>query len=191
MNAFLREDVRLVWLALKNPATWLFALAGGLWAWAYTAGNLQVFWPLAVLAVLLTVVAMADAETQLLPLAPVLAVAFLGLGLNPFTTLWWGPLAGLLLAGGGVLGVGMLTHALTGKAALGGGDVYLAAALGAWLTPIGLLPWLSAVAVLGLLVLFSRKILGQEGRFAFAPILCAAAWLALLHGQFYYAVVLP
>lgn len=195
MYSFFREDARLIGLALKNPATWLLALAGGLWAWAYTGGNTAAFWPLALLAGLLAVVAMADAETQLLPLLPVLAVAMLGLMFNPFTTLWWGPLAGMGLAGGGLLGLGMLTNALTGKAALGGGDVYLAAALGAWLTPEGLLPWLSVVAILGILVLMYRKLLGQTGptqaRFAFAPILCAAAWAALLYGQFYYAVVLP
>jgi leader peptidase (prepilin peptidase)/N-methyltransferase len=191
MYSFFREDTRLILLALKNPATWLFALAGGLWAWAYTGENIQAFWPLAALASLLAVVAMADEETQLLPLIPVLAVAILGLALNPFTTLWWGPLAGFLLAGGGLLGVGMLTNVLIGKASLGGGDVYLAAALGAWLTPIGLLPWLSAVAILGFITLIYRQFLGQSGRLAFAPILCVAAWLALLHGQFYYAVVLP
>lgn len=199
MKSFLKEDLRLLWVALQNPATTLFTLAGSLWAWAYLGGSLgsglagtpEAFWVLAVLAGLLAVVAMADDATQLLPLLPVMLIALMGVAFNPFSTLWWAPWAGLLLAGLGMWGLGSLTGALTGKAALGGGDIWLAAALGAWLTPIGLLPWLSAVAGLGLLVVLYRKIFGQQGRFAFAPLLCAAGWLALLHGHFYYAVVLP
>jgi leader peptidase (prepilin peptidase)/N-methyltransferase len=191
MMSFFKEEWRLCALALANPATWVWWLAGGLWAWAFAAGNLVIFWPLMGLAGLLALVAMADVATRLLPLLPVLLVAVGGLWLNPLMPQGLWPWLGMALAGGGMLALGLLSSKLAGKPALGGGDIWLAGALGAWLGPIGLIPWLSAIAVLGLLVVACRRCWGLQGPMPFAPMLIMAAWLALLHGHFYYAAILP
>jgi leader peptidase (prepilin peptidase)/N-methyltransferase len=191
MMDFVRDDWRLIRLALLNPATWAWWLVGGLWAWAFAGGNLAVFWPLLGLAGLMAVVALADLETHLLPLLPIALLAVAGLWLNPLPRVGVDAWLGAGLAAAGMAGLGWLSGKLAGKPALGGGDVWLALALGAWLGLVGLVPWLSAIAVLGLVMLLVRRVRGQRGALPFGPILLAAGWLALLHGQLYYAVILP
>jgi len=173
-------------------------LAGGLWAWAFAEGNFTIFLSLAGLAMVLAPVAMTDLATQRLPLLPLLLVAGGGLLFNPLATASSQPAVAMALAGALWWGVGAFSTRLAGKPALGQGDIWLASVLGAWLGVWGLLPWLAAVAVLGLLTVLWRQLRcllwrqggGRGGRLAFAPLLIAAAWMALLHGHLYYAWVL-
>lgn len=191
MMDFVREDWRLIRLALANPASWVWWLAGGLWAWAFAGGDFAIFWPLLGLAGVMAVVAMADVETRLLPLLPIALMAVAGLWFNPLPRVGLDTWLGAGLAAGGLWALGWLSGKLAGKPALGGGDVWLALGLGAWLGLIGLLPWLSAIAVFGLVAVLVRRWCGQGGAMPFGPILLAAGWVALLHGQLYYRIILP
>ncbi len=187
MQAFLREELRLLALALVNPFSWIVAGVGVGWALAVSA-SVEAAIPLGVLAMLLSLVAAADRATQLLPLVPVWLAGVLGVGGMIMAGAGFASLAGVMLAGGGFWLLGLLASRLAGQQALGGGDIWLAAALGAWLGLKGLVPWLMLVGLLGLAAVAIQRLHkgAVGGRMPFAPILALAGWVALLHGDLYY-----
>jgi leader peptidase (prepilin peptidase)/N-methyltransferase len=85
---------------------------------------------------------------------------------------------------GGLWAVVWLFERATGKQAMGGGDLKLLAALGAWLGPAALLPVVFVASLIGAVVGLVMKARGslREGRFVpFGPFLAGAglavAWV--------------
>jgi leader peptidase (prepilin peptidase)/N-methyltransferase len=93
------------------------------------------------------------------------------------------PLAERLLAaaiaGGGLLAIHLLYRAVRQRDGLGLGDVKLAAALGAWLSPVLLPPLLLLAAVLGLAMALPSALDRRRaaGPVPFGACLAAAGWL--------------
>lgn len=146
-------------------------------------------WPtLAALGLTWTLIAASaiDLEHHLLPDVLTLGLLWAGLLINA-TVGWfatptdaiWGAAAGF-----GVLWLVLNGFALlTGKEGMGGGDLKLLAALGAWLG-WSMLPFVLFVAsALGTVVGVLGMVLAQRGRdtpIAFGPHLAFAGWLALI-----------
>lgn len=189
----LREEQRLISLALSTTIPLSLAAIGQVWAlWALNI-PLQFGWPFGLLALALGIIAVADAKQKLLPLSAVAAVGLVGLALNLHAaTPWWQIAAGGVVAWVGTLLVGVVGSHFAGRTALGAGDVWLAGALGLVLGLYGLAPWLLAVAVVGGLQVVWLLARNQRGQaIPFAPALIFGAWLALLYGDVYYRVLLP
>jgi leader peptidase (prepilin peptidase)/N-methyltransferase len=133
----------------------------------------------------LLVLALIDADTQLLPDSIVYPLLWLGLAINSlgaFTDLGsavWGAVAGYLC----LWSVYWLFKLATGKDGMGHGDFKLLAALGAWLgwqaLPIVILLSAGCGAILGGL----QILVGGRDRhqpMPFGPYLAAAGWIVLL-----------
>ena len=194
MTQFLRDEWALIRLGLTSPLTiWLVA-AATVWLlcvpqtmpWAQTV-------LLLVFAAGLTLMTVTDLAKKEIPLLPIALLAVVGLLFNPGGGPWWFAYAGAATAWVGMLLMGVLAQRMAGRPALGAADVWLAGALGAWLGPLGLAPWLILVALLGiLLLLVSRYVFAPSKRrkkdptMPFGPVLALAAWVALLHGHLYY-----
>lgn len=196
-----------VWLLLAAPVCVTFALRGPLPDFAAAAPGVRAAWPIvlgaatcvsAAVALSATSVAAAGALAFLCVLArlalidvvclavPVrLTVALAAAGIV-FAALT----GGLALGGFRVLvailawfGFRVLDAAfakLRGRSGLGAGDALVAAAIGAWLGPLGL-AW--AVAIAGLATLAWAATMGRlqaETPFAFAPGLAVGAFGALM-----------
>ena len=137
---------------------------------------------------LLLAAAAIDAETQILPDALVLPTLWLGLAVNAFE-LFAQPASAIL---GAAIGYGALRlvnesyRLLRGRDGLGLGDCKLAAALGAWVgwqaLPLALLLAIALGVLSGLLLLLTRRQAADQP-FAFGPMLAAAGFLVLLHGE--------
>ncbi len=178
-------------ISLLYPAVELLA-AALLLALYWRHGARPFFlWAGAPLTTLLLAVSLIDAKHQIIP--DVLSLGLLGAGLllspwNPL--LGTAPLPRLLWAGAGVLAgfglmlaVAFLGRALWKKDALGGGDVKLMAALGAFLGWGGVLATLALGSFLGTLwaaALFSLKKLRRGSYLPFGPFLALAAWILWL-----------
>lgn len=188
----LQEERRLIMLGVCSTVPISLAAIGLVWALWAMALPLHYGWPFGVLVYLLGLIAYTDAREKLLPLSIVAAVAVLGLALNLHAGLvWWQIALGGVLAWGGALLVGILGTLWAGRPALGAGDVWLAGALGLVLGTYGLAPWLVGVAVVGgvqaLWLIISKN---KKGALPFAPALILGAWLALMHGNLYYMLLL-
>lgn len=129
-----------------------------------------------------------DAQTQWLPDRITLPLLWLGL---LFASLNLNPLGISLSAAvwGTMLGWGLLWTLATGfkviagKHGMGGGDIKLLAALGAWLGPLALPSVLLAASLLGLSqALWLRWRHQQQGAFAFGPALAIAGAMIFLWG---------
>lgn len=130
----------------------------------------------AALGLVLIAAAAADVASRRLPDLASLAVAILGLGL----AIDRGPVAALVgLAAAALTGATLLLlrrafASRRGDPALGLGDVKLAVALALWLGAAT--PW--AVALAGLLGLVHIRLMkSSDGRIAFGPALAASGWL--------------
>lgn len=145
---------------------WLYPWPGALW---YTVP---------VLAALAA--AVTDLETGEIPDTLVLPVLGVGLLLGPVSPLapWWAGGLGAL-AGGGVL----LVIAVASRGGMGGGDIKLMAALGAWLGLEGTFMVMVLSFLLGGgagIVILALKIRGRNDPLAFGPYIALALFLALL-----------
>lgn len=152
--------------------TWGLSIAGALFA-------LFLFFLLAL--------AVIDAETGYLPDALTFPALAAGLA-----AAWWLPTptpaesaAGALAGGGGLWLIAETYRRMRGRDGLGGGDVKLFAAIGAWLGPSALPFVLLAASGSGLLVvglgsLSTRSRLRLDSDVRFGPYLAAGAALALL-----------
>ncbi len=172
-------------ISLRYP---LVELATGL---LFVAAGLRWgFEPVALLwgawAAMLLAMSLIDWDTTLLPDSMTLPLLWGGLlaallgWTVPVTQALWGALVGF----GGLWAVVWLFERATGKQAMGGGDLKLLAALGAWLGPAALLPVVFLASLLGAVVGLVMKARGslREGRFVpFGPFLAGAglvvAWV--------------
>lgn len=161
------------------------ALAAGLWArwpqlplWAAAAGVCSAF---------LLAIALIDWDTFLIPDELSLGLLAAGLAaspLNPYFTRghWWRPpLSSLEGAAVGFLvclAVAELGERLFGKEAMGGGDVKLLAAVGAWTGGVGAFDCLMVASLLGSVYGIGLMLRGKARRsdpIPFGPFLSAAA----------------
>ena len=96
-------------------------------------------------------------------------------------------LLGILVGGGSFLALAWIGQALFRKDSMGGGDIKLAAMLGAFLGPLRVLLIFVFSAVIGLLVsaavLFLSARFRRERMLPFGPFLVAAALLVVFYGQ--------
>ena len=171
-------------IPLRYP---LLELAAGVLALAAIAILGPTVQGLAVAALLLALLAISaiDLEHQIVPDAIILPALWAGLGLNAFGL--FVPAQSAIL--GAIAGFGTLWTILsvyrliTGREAIGRGDLKLAAMIGAWIG-IGLLPGMFAAAFgLGALVGLGLMLRGQarfETAVPFGPFLALAAAFALL-----------
>jgi len=185
----------LSWLLLRGRCRWchtriparyplvellsaLLALAC-LWRFGFTLQAASVF---ALLAALLAV-AWIDWEHMIIPDAISLGFLALGLALSPFI----GPgllrsLGGAVVGGGLLLLLGVLWQKTRGVEGMGGGDIKLMAAVGAFLGPVLSLLVIFVGAFLGALygVVLLRK--GGQAKVAFGTFLSMAAALVIFFG---------
>jgi leader peptidase (prepilin peptidase)/N-methyltransferase len=142
-----------------------------------------------VMTLILIPVFFIDLEHRIIPDAISISGIVLGIALSPFSDEpgWIGSLLGILVGGAGFLSIGLLGDYLFKKESLGGGDVKLAAMLGAFLGWEKVLFVFIASAILGLLgaavmLIFSRKI-RESRQIPFGPFLATAGVIALLAGD--------
>jgi len=138
-----------------------------------------------------------DLDLQLLPDRLTLPLAGLGLGLSllglwvPGLIGWHGPglppplgsLLGFALGYGLLFAAGWAYAAATGREGLGGGDLKLLGALGAWVGPVAVLLALFVAALMGSLIGGLAILLRGGGRhlaIPFGPFLAAGGWILLL-----------
>ena len=152
---------------------------GCLWRFGPTLQAASVF---ALLAALVAV-AWIDWEHMIIPDAISLGFLVLGLALAPFT----GPgllnaLLGAAAAGGLLLLMGVIWQKTRGVDGMGGGDIKLMAAVGAFLGPVPSLLVIFVGAFLGALygVVLLRK--GGQAKVAFGTFLSMAAVLVIFFG---------
>jgi len=163
--------------ASKWYATGAILLAAGYAMLCTTRGlDGSVLGPAAAMLMLLAL-ALIDVRTGLLPDA--LTYSLLGLGLA-WAWAGFGPglqiaLYGALIGYGLLYGICRVAGRLFQKQILGGGDLKLYAALGAWLGPQAL-PWimLAACASATLYAMWSQRTLSPRGSLAFGPFLAAS-----------------
>lgn len=188
----------LSWLALGGRCRRCRAAIGGrllavelgalaIAAWAAAVMPAGLVWPSCGLGWTLLALALIDLDHWLLPDALTLPLAAAGLA----TAAWWHnawPIDGAIgaLAGGGILAlVAAGYRRLRGRAGLGGGDIKLVAAGGAWLGWQGLPSLILLAALCGLGFGIARGALragGLSARVPFGPPLAAALWLVWLYG---------
>jgi leader peptidase (prepilin peptidase)/N-methyltransferase len=155
---------------------------------AYFGMNLQAL-AAVVLTLVLIPVLFIDFEHRIIPDVISIPGIVIGFGLSFVTPEpgWIGSLIGILLGGGGLLSLGLLGDYLFKKESLGGGDVKLAAMLGAFLGWQKVLFVFISSAVLGLIgavimMALSRK-MRETHQIPFGPFLAAAAVVALFFGD--------
>jgi len=147
------------------------------------------------LTIVLVVISMIDADTQLIPDSIVLPLMWLGLAMSLFhttlggNTLFIAPKDAIVGAMAGYLtlwSVFWLFKLVTGKDGMGYGDFKLLAALGAWLgwQQLPMIIMMSAVvgAVINITLILAR---GKDRSIPipFGPYLATAGWITMLWGE--------
>ena len=154
----------------------------------YFGFNLQAL-AAVVLTLVLIPVFFIDFEHRIIPDVISIPGIAIGFGLSFVTAEpgWIGSLIGILLGGGGLLSLGLLGDYLFKKESLGGGDVKLAAMLGAFLGWEKVLFVFISSAVLGLIgaviMMALSKKMRETHQIPFGPFLAAAAVIALFFGD--------
>jgi len=186
----------LAWLVLrgrcvgcKEPISWRYPAVEALGA-LLALGCLWRFGPsyeaLALFALLAAMLAIAFIDWEFMIIPDAISLGFLGLGLvlAPFT----GPgivsaVVGALVGGGLLLGVGILWKKMRGIDAMGGGDIKLMAAVGAFLGAVEVLLVIFFGAFLGALVgaIVMRRT--GQAKIAFGTFLAAATVIVVFVGD--------
>lgn len=193
-----REIDAISWAAgfsISLILTGLLTIWGGEWAGQAPQPTLALM----LLAYVLSLLAVIDVRYGILPHKLTGSLFVLGVALAPsLGHTYLQALSGGVVAFAGLLLCALLTRALTGKEALGGGDLWLVLGLGAWVGLAGLPMFLMATAVTGMVSVGLKRWLTQgypvmteheAQKFAFGPALCAAGWLAVLYGDWYWRVM--
>ncbi len=161
----------------------LTALIIGLLAWRL--GATGVFWPAAVLTWFLVTLALADLLHRRLPDALVFPLLWIGL-LASALGLWpLAPQQAILGAGvgfGALMALSWVMERLAGRFMIGGGDVALIGALGAWIGWERLILAIGLAAILALGQAAVRWVIGVKDwrETPFGPALAAAGFLLAL-----------
>ena len=144
-----------------------------------------VFWPL---SCVLLVLSFIDLDLRIIPDRITLPGIVVGLIVAPLVGLlgFWGSLLGVLVGGGALYLIGILGELFLKKESMGGGDVKLAAMLGAFmgwkLVLVALFIAFFAGAVVGVIVM-TRKPKNWDSSLPFGPFIALGAVLALLWGE--------
>ncbi|MCK4410160.1 MAG: prepilin peptidase [Candidatus Eisenbacteria sp.] len=144
-----------------------------------------VFWPL---SCVLLVLSFIDLDLRIIPDWVTLPGIAVGLIVAPLVGLlgFWGSLLGVLVGGGALYLIGILGEFFLKKESMGGGDVKLAAMLGAFmgwkLVLFALFVAFFAGAVVGVIVM-ARKPKHWDSSLPFGPFIALGAVLALLWGE--------
>ncbi|MFH1689126.1 MAG: A24 family peptidase [Candidatus Eisenbacteria bacterium] len=144
-----------------------------------------VFWSL---SCVLLVLSFIDLDLRIIPDKVTLPGIAVGLVVAPLVGLlgFWGSLLGVLVGGGALYLIGVLGELLLKKESMGGGDVKLAAMLGAFmgwkLILVALFIAFLVGAVVGVIAL-ARKPKNWDSSLPFGPFIALGAVLALLWGE--------
>lgn len=187
--------------AIKNPVPFFLTGLAAMWAGVHTGQNVPLTLAYTVFAYLLSLLAVIDLRHGILPHVLTGLLATIGALIAPTLGLTYAASTiGALVAFGGLGLCALITGFLTGKPALGGGDLWLTLGLGAWLGTMGLPMLLVATTVTGVISIILKRLLTQNlptyntggqggGQFPFGPALCAAGWLALLYAPAYWQAI--
>ena len=144
-----------------------------------------VYWPL---FCVLLVLSFIDLDLRIIPDKVTLPGIVIGIIVAPTVGLvgFWGSLLGVVVGGGALYLIGVLGELLLKKESMGGGDVKLAAMLGAFmgwkLVLVALFVAFFVGAVIGVIVM-ARKPKDWDSSLPFGPFIALGAVLALLWGQ--------
>ena len=150
------------------------------WQFGFGAKGVAVF---ALLAAMLAV-ALIDWEHMIIPDGISLGYLVLGIAISPFVGPgFWASLIGAAVGGGLLLAVAVLWEKLRGVEAMGGGDIKLMGAVGAFLGAVPALLIIFVGAFLGAIV--GGIMLRRDGqaRIAFGTFLSAATFLVVFFGD--------
>lgn len=191
-HANLHQELASLQTALCTPWPTLLTIVAAAWAAWHTTFHHGPTAALTLLGAQLALLAVIDLRTLTLPHLLTSLLALTGSIFAPLLlhiTLLSSTIGGLL-AFGGAFGLMALTDKLTGRASLGGGDVWLITAIGFWLGAGGLPLFVLASALTGIVsVIFSHLRSRTRQPFPFGPALAAAGWLAMLYQPLYWHTV--
>lgn len=125
-----------------------------------------------------------DMKTQLLPDLITMPLMWIGVLLAtqnvfiPLSTAVWGAVIGYM----SLWSIAMLFKLATGKDGMGGGDMKLLGAFGAWMGAMSLPTLVLVACAVGLTMAVVNK-LGKGEAMPFGPALCVAGFLTLLYGN--------
>ncbi|MDE3060888.1 MAG: prepilin peptidase [Pseudomonadota bacterium] len=166
-------------VSIRYPLTELFTAALFLLIYARYGITMQGIL-LALMAVALIIMIIADIEEYIIPDEVHLALLPLGLGYHailgtPPESVLWGFLFGM--------GLGLLLHHgyrwLRKKEGLGYGDVKFLAVAGLWLGVYGMVPFMFFSGIFGVIFGLIWRLLGNGKLFPFGPALAAALFLGV------------
>lgn len=186
----LHEEISLIRQGLNSPYGYALAALAMVLSPQLWSGSWATVATLSALALALALQSVIDLKTFQLPHLLNGLTAILGLTL---AALNHQPLA-LHLASGLTLGIlflamGLLASHYAKKPALGGGDIYLAAALGTTFGLGGIPPFFLLVALFGFAVVLVRRLRPRTPQFPFGPILALSGWLTLLYQGIYWKCI--
>lgn len=144
-----------------------------------------VFWPL---SCVLLVISFIDLDLRIIPDRVTLPGIVVGIIIAPLVGLtgFWGSLIGVVVGGGALYLIGVLGEFFLKKESMGGGDVKLAAMLGAFmgwkLVLVALFVAFFVGALIGVIVM-ARKPKDWDSSLPFGPFIALGAVLALLWGE--------
>lgn len=170
-------------------------LAGAMFAAsAFKFGLRPALAPATVFISLLIVISVIDLKTQRIPnvivfpgMAAGTALFLAGTvlpGLSLFGGAWHGPVVGLVAGGGALLAIGEAGSAVSGRQAMGGGDIKLAAMMGLYLGPYVLLALLLGFVIGGVagIVVIASGTKGGKDPLPFGPFLAIGAATTMFVG---------
>jgi leader peptidase (prepilin peptidase)/N-methyltransferase len=138
-----------------------------------------------ILCVLLVLLSWSDIKSRRIPNEGNLALFFLALGYSYLEGHLPQSLAGFAMAAAIMMTVALVFRRLRGVDGLGGGDIKLAAALGAWVGPWGVAPMIAGASLCALASLCVATVWGtrlsRETAAPFGPFLALAGfcvWVA-------------
>ncbi|MFN0116966.1 MAG: prepilin peptidase [Elusimicrobiota bacterium] len=159
-------------ISVKYPIVEL--LLGILWALFSFLGSFSFILPFLVLSLFLVIISFIDLELKIIPDSLSLSLIVLGLFFSVINPIFSGEIwlkfvhsiIGVLVGGGTILLIGELGKLIYGRDAMGGGDVKLCAALGAFLGWSGVVSAIIIASILGSLVVligfFLRRIKSKQ-----------------------------
>ena len=179
-------------ISMRYPGVEILGGVSAVLAWQFLHGIPYVVMG-AVMIFAMIIVTFIDFEHQIIPDQISLPGIVIGLVFSTLFPAWHGvagpasgflsALAGMLLGGGILYVVGTIAEWILKKEAMGGGDVKLLAAIGAFLGWKGVVFTLFTGSLLGSLAGLFIKYVFHEERIPFGPYLALGAMIALLWGE--------
>lgn len=172
-------------VSLRYPATEAVAAALVVLAWLQFGATVETLL-LAALATALVILTVTDLEHRIIPDPVNAAVALLGIAWVGWrhgaeVSAWGEAGVGAALLGGLALVLRLVFSRVSGREAMGLGDVKFMAAAGIWLGPFGFAPFLMLSGLAGIGLAVGWRLATGQRSFPFGPCLAAGlyAWLLL------------